>query len=110
MFRRKGESIEVVTQKEMKKSFKRIDGAFPAVEEDDLLLSILYHGIQMGGAPHGGRPLLRGLRCRLLRDGPRGSQRHRMGVVFEKGILSGGKCVVVSDGKGLKDILEEVLG
>lgn len=33
-----------------------------------------------------------------------------MGVVFEKGILPGGKCVVVSDGKGLKDILKEVLG
>ena len=40
MFRRKDEGIKIVTQKEMEKSFKRIDKAFPAIEEDDLLRSV----------------------------------------------------------------------
>lgn len=110
MFRRKGESIKVVTQKEMKKSFKRIDGSFPAVEEDDLLLSILYHGIQMGARLMADDLSCGGCDADYYETAREEANAIAMGVVFEKGILSGGKCVVVSDGKGLKDILKEVLG
>lgn len=110
MFRRKDEGIKFVTRKEMEKSFKRIDKAFPAVEEDDLLLSILYHGVQMGARLMADDLTCGGCDADYYETAREEADAIAMGVVFEKGVLSDGKCVVVSGGDGLKSLLKEVLG
>lgn len=110
MLRRKDEGIKVVTQKEMEKSFKRIDKAFPAIEEDDLLRSVLYHGIQMGARLMADDLTCGGCDADYYESAREEADEIALGVVFEKGILSGGKCVVVGDGDGLKEFLKEVLG
>ncbi len=110
MSRRKNDGIKVVTQREMEKSFKRIDKAFPAIEEDDLLLSALYHGIQMGARLMADDLTCGGCDADYYESAREQADEIAMGVVFEKGILSGGKCVVVSGRDGLKEFLKEVLG
>ena len=109
MFKRKGSDAEVVTGRVLRKAFERIDGAFPAVDEGDVLTSILYRGIQIGARVLADDLTCGGCGSDYYEDVRKEADFIAMVVVLEKGILDGGKRVVVVDGRRIEDVLEEVL-
>lgn len=109
MFKRKND-IKYITHKDMEKAFDRIDEAFPAIEEEDIALALVYYGIQMGARLMADDLTCGGLDASYYEDAREEVKEIAVGALFEKSIQSGGKCVVVSDGDGLKKFLKEVLG
>lgn len=103
-------TLKMMTEKDIEACLERIYKAFDEKNASDLIDAVVRRGISLGAAAMADDLTCGGCDADYYESAREEADEIALGVVFEKGILSGGKCVVVGDGDGLKEFLKEVLG